>query len=66
MLQAEQPKAVPVEQWPLKGLVPTYISYETARRHAEAGTLVAQKIGGRWFATEANVSAWLAATGRSR
>jgi hypothetical protein len=27
----------PVERWPLKGLIPLSVSYETARRHAEAG-----------------------------
>jgi hypothetical protein len=26
----------PVERWPLKGLIPLSVSYETARRHAEA------------------------------
>ena len=28
---------LPVERWPLKGLIPLSVSYETARRHAEAG-----------------------------
>ncbi len=51
-------------QWPLKGLLPVDIAYETARRSAERGELRAEKIGGRWFSTEADVQSWLAATGR--
>jgi hypothetical protein len=53
-----------IEQFPLKGLLPTHVSYQTGRRQAEAGTLRATKIGGRWFATRADVESWLAATGR--
>jgi hypothetical protein len=54
-----------VEQcWPLKGLLPSDVGYEVARRACEGGDLVAQKIGGRWFAAKAEVASWLAATRR--
>jgi hypothetical protein len=52
------------EMWPLKGLVPIGVEYEQARRAAERGHLVASKVGGRWFCTEAEMACWVAATGR--
>ena len=52
------------EMWPLKGLVPIGVEYERARRAAERGHLVATKVGGRWFCTEAEMACWVAATGR--
>lgn len=54
------------EMWPLKGLVPIGVEYEQARRAAERGHLVASKVGGRWFCTEAEMARWVAATGRCR
>jgi predicted site-specific integrase-resolvase len=54
-----------VEMWPLKAMLPVGISYETARRHAEAGTLRgAAKVGGRWFVSREDLRRWLASTGR--
>ncbi len=62
-----EPAAEPrKDMWPLKVRVPTHISYETARRAAERGTLVATKVGGRWFVTDDDVQNWLAATARQR
>ncbi len=52
--------------WPLKGRVPTHVPYETARKAAERGTLVATKVGGRWFVTDDDMQNWLAATARQR
>jgi hypothetical protein len=54
------------EKWPLKGLVPTHVSYETARKAAVRGTLRAKLTGKRWFATEDDFAEWLAKTGRNR
>jgi hypothetical protein len=54
------------EVWPLKGLVPIGVEYEQARRAAERGLLVAEKIGGRWFCTKPMMARWVAATGRCR
>ena len=55
-----------VEMWPLKGLLPTHIGYEVARRACERGELVAKKPGGRWFCTEAAMATWIASTGRGK
>jgi hypothetical protein len=52
------------EMWPLKGLVPMGVEYERARRAAERGHLIAEKIGGRWFCTKPGMARWVAATGR--
>ena len=50
--------------WPLKVRLPLHVPYETARRAAERGTLVATKTGGRWFVVDDDLQNWLAATGR--
>jgi hypothetical protein len=55
-----------VECFPLNAFLPSGVSYEVARRAAVRGTLRASLIGARWFATEANVRVWLAATGRGK
>jgi hypothetical protein len=54
------------EQWPIKGLLPSHVSYETGRKACARGILRAELIGSRWFATEAAVAEWLAKTGRNR
>jgi hypothetical protein len=54
------------EMWPLKGLVPIGLEYEQARRAAERGLLVAEKIGGRWFCTKPSMTRWVAMTSRCR
>jgi hypothetical protein len=54
------------EMWPLKGLVPMGVEYEHARRAAERGLLVAEKIGGRWFCTKPSMARWVAMTSRCR
>jgi transposase InsO family protein len=52
--------------WPLKVRLPLHVLYETSRRAAERGTLVATKVGGRWFVTDDDMQNWLAATARQR
>jgi hypothetical protein len=59
--RAAEPRKV---MWPLKVRLPLHVSYETARRAAERGTLVATKTGGRWFVVDDDLQNWLAATGR--
>jgi hypothetical protein len=61
--RAAEPRKV---RWPLKGRVPTHVPYETARKAAERGGLVAIKTGGRWFVTDDDMQNWLAASGRQR
>jgi hypothetical protein len=54
-------------QWPLTALVPMHVDPETARKSAERGgdgDLIAEKIGGRWFASVDNMESWLARTGK--
>jgi hypothetical protein len=59
--RAAEPRKV---MWPLKVRLPLHVPYETARRAAERGTLVATKTGGRWFVVDDDLQNWLAATGR--
>jgi hypothetical protein len=59
--RAAEPRKV---MWPLKVRLPLHVLYETARRAAERGTLVATKTGGRWFVVDDDLQNWLAATGR--
>ena len=61
---AEQTKASAVELFPLKPMLPSHVSYEVGRRAAASGALRAQKLGGDWFTTEADVAAWLATSGK--
>jgi hypothetical protein len=49
-----------VELFPLKATLPLHVSYEVGRRAAASGELRAQKFGGDWFVTKADVAAWLA------
>jgi len=68
-LQAEaRPSARRVAEpmWPLKSRLPVHVPYQTGLRAAERGTLAAEKIGGRWFVTDADMQTWLAATGKAR
>jgi hypothetical protein len=51
-------------QWPLLWLVPAHVNEEVARRAADHGVLVAERIGGRWFCAVSNMQAWLKRTGR--
>ena len=51
-------------QWPLLGLIPSHVNAEVARRAAAQGLLVAERIGGRWFASVSSVETWLQQTGR--
>jgi hypothetical protein len=62
-----RPSLVPAftEQWPLKALLPSHVSYEVARRAAVKGTLRADLTGKRWFSTKPDVDSWIAATGRA-
>jgi hypothetical protein len=39
------------QQWPLLGLIPSSVNAEVARRAADQGLLVAERVGGRWFCT---------------
>jgi hypothetical protein len=52
------------KQWPLLWLIPAHVNEEVARRAADNGVLVAERIGGRWFGTVSNVQTWLQRTGR--
>ena len=58
--------AEPERALPLKGLLPSHVSYRVGLQAAERGVLGAFKIGGRWFCTQAEMVRWLAATGRCR
>jgi hypothetical protein len=49
---------------PLLGLMPEHLDMNTVYRAAQRGELIAEKIGGRWFATLANAESWLMRTGR--
>jgi hypothetical protein len=66
----EKPEAARVAEpergLPLKGLLPSHVSYRVGLQAAERGVLGAFKIGGRWFCTQAEMDRWLAATGRCR
>jgi hypothetical protein len=50
--------------WPLLALIPSSVNAEVARRAADQGLLVAERIGGRWFASVSSVEIWLRKTGR--
>jgi hypothetical protein len=52
------------QQWPLLWLVPAHVNEEVARRAADNGVLVAERVGGRWFCTVPDMEAWLKRTGR--
>jgi hypothetical protein len=52
------------QQWPLLGLIPSSVNAEVARRAADNGVLIAERIGGRWFCTVPDMEAWLKRTGR--
>jgi hypothetical protein len=52
------------QQWPLLGLIPSSVNTEVARRAADNGVLVAERIGGRWFCTVSDMEIWLKRTGR--
>jgi hypothetical protein len=52
------------QQWPLLALIPSSVNAEVARRAADQGLLVAERIGGRWFASVSSVETWLRKTGR--
>jgi hypothetical protein len=52
------------QQWPLLALIPSSVNAEVARRAADNGVLVAERIGGRWFCTVSDVEIWLKRTGR--
>jgi hypothetical protein len=51
-------------QWPLLGLIPSSVNAEVARRAADQGVLIAERIGGRWFCTVSDMENWLKRTGR--
>jgi hypothetical protein len=53
-----------VEIFPLKPMLPLHVSYETGRRACARGELRAEKHGGDWFTTKADVAAWLMTSGR--
>jgi hypothetical protein len=55
-----------VPMWPLKRRLPLYVPYDKALKAANRGTLIATKVGGRWFVTDDDVQNWLAATGQAR
>jgi hypothetical protein len=60
----EQAAKLDDEPQPLKQVVPDGVSYERARRAAEAGRLVAEKIGAtRWSCTPSAMAGWLASIG---
>jgi hypothetical protein len=59
-------RAEPEQCWPLKGLARGSASYEVLRRAFARGDLPGRRVGGRIFATEAAVAAWMAATGRGK
>jgi hypothetical protein len=52
------------QQWPLLWLVPAHVNEEVARRAADSGVLVAERVGGRWFGTVDDMQIWLRRTGR--
>jgi hypothetical protein len=52
------------QQWPLLWLVPAHVNEEVARRAADSGVLVAERVGGRWFCTVPDMENWLKRTGR--
>jgi hypothetical protein len=56
---AEQTKVRAVELFPLKPMMPVHVSYEVGRRAAASHELPAQKLGGDWFVTKADVAEWL-------
>ena len=53
-----------VQIYPLKACLPLHVSYETGRRACASGDLRATKIGGDWFVTKADVTDWLASSGK--
>jgi hypothetical protein len=53
-----------VKLFPLNPMLPSHVSYEVGRRAAASGALRAEKLGGDWFTTEADVAAWLTASGK--
>ena len=63
--KAAEPAAEPSEEkLPLKRLLPDGVKYERARRAAEAGRLVAEKIGDtRWVCTKSAMALWAATIG---
>jgi hypothetical protein len=44
--------------------VPASVNEEVARRAADNGVLVAERVGGRWFCTTDHMETWLKRTGR--
>ena len=52
------------KQWALLLLVPPHCNAEVARRAADQGVLVAERVGGRWFSTPGDMEDWLKRTGR--
>jgi hypothetical protein len=69
MIAAHRAEASPkvereVDLFPLKAMLPLHVSYEVGRRAAAEGKLRAQKLGGDWFTTKADVTEWLTSTGK--
>jgi hypothetical protein len=52
------------KQWALLLLVPPHCNAEVARRAADRGLLLAERVGGRWFSTPGDMQDWLKRTGR--
>jgi hypothetical protein len=60
----DRTEARTVELLPLKPMLPSHVSYEVGRRAAASGELRAQKLGGDWFTTKADVADWLSTSGK--